>query len=102
MINVGGKELPCRLTMGAMLQFKRMTGRDVNQMDANDIEDMLMLMWCCIFCACKAEGIEFDTDFEMFTCMVTPQDVNQWNQVMGEADKEEKKARAGSNARLKE
>ena len=29
-ISVGGRELPCRLTMGAMLLFKRETGKDLN------------------------------------------------------------------------
>ena len=93
LIEVGGKEVPCRLTMGAMLQFKRETGRDVSQMDQSDLEDLLMLMWCCIACACRAEGYEYEVDFERFVCLVTPQDVAQWNQLMA-ADqevKEEKK-----------
>ena len=34
MIEVGSKAYPCCLTMGAMLLFKRNTGKDVSQMDA--------------------------------------------------------------------
>lgn len=90
MIEVGGKAYPCRLTMGAMLLFKRNTGKDVSQMDASDMEDLLMLMWCCIVCACKADGIEFDTDFELFTCRITPQDVNRWNEAFNAAESEKK------------
>lgn len=90
MIEVGGKAYPCRLTMGAMLLFKRNTGKDVSQMDIADIEDMLTLMWCCIVCACKADNTEFGMDFETFTCHVTPQDMNKWNEAMNAADKQKK------------
>ena len=37
MINVGGRELPCRLSMGAMLLFKRNLQKDVSDMDDNTI-----------------------------------------------------------------
>ena len=49
-----------------------------------------MLMWCCIVCACKADGVEFTMDFETFTCHITPQDVNRWNEVMNAAGDEKK------------
>lgn len=90
MIEVGGKVLPCRLTMGAMLLFKRNTGKDVSQMDGSDMEELLTLMWCCIACACKADGVEFDTDFETFTCMITPDDVSQWNTAISAANEKKK------------
>lgn len=89
-LNVGGKEVPCRLTMGAMLLFKNNVGKDVSQMDGSDLEEMLRFMWCCITCACKADGVEFGIDFETFTCMVTPEDVNKWNTAIS-AENEKKK-----------
>lgn len=36
-INVGGRELPCRVTMGAMVRFKRETGKDARQFKADDL-----------------------------------------------------------------
>ena len=41
-------------------------------------------------CACKADGVEFTMDFETFTCHITPQDVNRWNEVMNAAGDEKK------------
>ena len=82
MINVGGRELPCRLSMGAMLLFKRNLQKDVSDMDANNIEELLMFMWCCVVAACKADGVEFDVDFETFCCLITPDDVSAWNAAM--------------------
>lgn len=88
-IEVGGKAYPCRLTMGAMLLYKRNTNEDVSRMKGDDLEAMLMFMWCCVVCACKADGVEFDMDFETFTCMVTPQDMSQWNAALGDGKKKD-------------
>ncbi len=59
-INVGGRELPCRVTMGAMLRFKRETGRDVSGMSSDDVSDLVTFMWCCVVSACRADGVEME------------------------------------------
>ena len=87
MIKVGGKEFPCRLTMGAMLQFKRTGGKDVSQMDWKDVEELLMLMWCCVSSASRADNIEFPIDFPMFCDLVSPADIAKWNSTIAEANK---------------
>lgn len=89
-ISVGGRELPCRLTMGAMLLFKRQTGKDLNQIQGEDLEAMLTLLWCCVKSACRAEGVEFDVDFEMFCDMITPDEMALWNKAM-ETEQDKKK-----------
>lgn len=89
-ISVGGRELPCRLTMGAMLLFKRQTGKDLNQIQGEDLEAMLTLLWCCVKSACRAEGVEFDVDFEMFCDMITPDEMALWNKAM-ETEQNKKK-----------
>lgn len=92
MIEVGDKKVSCRLTMGAMLLFKRETGKSVDQLDGSaDMELLLQFMYCCVKCSCKAEGIDFDVDFETFCCTITPQDVAQWSQSVngGETKKKE-------------
>lgn len=91
-VEIGGKPLPCRLTMGAMLAFKRERGKDLAQMNGADIEDALCLMWCCISSACRADGIDFDMDFDDFCDHVTPDDLNAWNAQMAEGDEAKKKA----------
>ena len=62
-----GRELPCRMTMGAMVRFRKETGRDVSGMKAGDITDLIVLLWCCIKSACNADGETFDESFEMFS-----------------------------------
>lgn len=61
-----GRELPCRVTMGAMVRFKRESGRDVSTIQDGDIADLILLLWCCIKSACNADGDTFDVSFEVF------------------------------------
>ena len=59
-ITINGKSYPCRQTMGAMLRFKRETGKEVTDMDGGSLTDVCTFLWCCIVSACKADGITFD------------------------------------------
>ena len=61
-----GRELPCRMTMGAMVRFKKETGRDVSEITDGDIADLILLFWCCIKSACNADGEPFEESFELF------------------------------------
>lgn len=58
-IEINGNQYPCRVTMGAMLRFKRETGKDVTQMNTSDVAELVTLLWCCIVSASKADGVEF-------------------------------------------
>ncbi|PTL33368.1 hypothetical protein C7120_01740 [Prevotella sp. oral taxon 376] len=84
-VELNGKEYPCGLVMGALLRFKRETGKDVSQMKQDDLEDLLMLMWCCVKCSSQAENIDFPMDFETFCNSITPAVLNGWNERIGEA-----------------
>lgn len=90
LINVGGKELPCRITMGALLLYKRNMGKNAVLDGNSSFEDILMFMWCCIVSACKADGVAFDMDFETFCCNLEPQDVAGWNEAIAAANKQKK------------
>lgn len=65
-ISYKGRELPCRMTMGALVRFKRETGRDVSAIQNGDISDLVTLLWCSIASACHADGVSFDEPFDMF------------------------------------
>ncbi len=90
-IEVGGNAYPCRLTMGAMLLFKQNTGKDVAQLENGNLEEMLMLMWCCTKSASRADGMEMDIDFDLFCDLLGPEDMAKWNAMMSEANQEAEK-----------
>ena len=74
-ITINGKEYPCRVTMGAMLRFKQETGRDVIQLNANEVADLVTLLWCCIASASNAEGVEFGMELMDFADMLEPETI---------------------------
>lgn len=65
-IKVHGKEYPCRVLMGAMLRFKRMTGYDVSKMSFTDLSDLITFLWCCVVSSCNADKITFEMSLEEF------------------------------------
>lgn len=89
-VKINDKDYPVRFVMGAMLLYKRETGKEVSDLKQDDVEGMLCLMWCCIKCACQAERVDFAYDFETFCNSITPQDVEAWNVQMAEGNGKKK------------
>lgn len=77
-IQIRGKEYPCRVTMGAMVRFKRESGKDIREVDQTDIGLMLMFVWCCVKSACNADGVEFDVTFDTFADMLEAEDFTEF------------------------
>lgn len=105
-ITINGQAYPFRQTMGAMLRFRRETGREVTQMGADALSDMAVYLWCCVRSACQADGVAFDMDLMTFLDSLAPEDLTRWSeQAGGEAatseedaadDKAQKKSRRKS------
>ena len=76
-INIDGKDFPCRPTMGAILRFKRETGREVTEMNGS-IEDLCTYLWCCVCSAAKREGVKFDMSLMDFADKLDPDTLMQW------------------------
>lgn len=73
-LNFCGTEYPFRMTMGAMVRFKRQTGKEVGEIASGEIEGIVALVWCVLCASCHAEGIEFNVDFESFADKLTPEE----------------------------
>lgn len=106
-IQVGDRTYPFRMTLGAMLRFKRATGKDLarEELDDGDLEEVAQLLYACLASASVADKVPFNLSFEEFCDnlsaedMVTMQDllVNQEEPAgatdgPAEADGEEKKS----------
>lgn len=72
-ITINGKEYPCRVTMGAMLRFKRETGKDVSEICQSDVSDLLTLLWCCVASACAGDGVSFKMGLMDFADRIEPE-----------------------------
>ena len=86
-LELGGKQLPCRPTMGAMLRFKKETGRDAMTITNDDLEGNITFLWCCIVSACKHDGKEFDMSLMDFADAVGLDDVISWADQLNDAGK---------------
>lgn len=94
-ITVNGKAYPCRQTMGAMLRFKRETGKEVTEIKG-DVSDLCTYLWCCVASASKHDGIDFDLSLMDFADSISPEEVTAWANAINEgADDggDEKKSR---------
>lgn len=91
-VEIYGQKYPMRMTMGAMLRFKRMTGKDVEEI-GNDVTLLVTFMYCCVASACNADGKEFDMDLEKFADGMSVEDMNGFAETLTAAP-EEKKSQA--------
>lgn len=71
-IVIAGREYPCRVTMGALLRFKRATGHDVSSMDYEDMEELMVFIHSCVVSACKVDGVEFGLDVMDMADLIDP------------------------------
>lgn len=78
-IEINGKAYPCSPTMGAMLRFKRETGREITEIEPNSFTDLCTYLWCCVKSASKREGIDFDMSLMDFADNIAPDDMAAWN-----------------------
>lgn len=100
-ITVNGKTLPCGLTMGAMLQFKELTGREVSEIQQQNVSDLVAYLYCCTASACRRNGVEFTMSLLAFADALDPDALDAWVKSLTEQaqaaeaadESEEKKSR---------
>lgn len=61
-INIKGVNYPIRLTIGAMVQYKRATGEDFTRFKGDDMEQLAQIIFFATRSTCKADGIGFPYD----------------------------------------
>ena len=88
-IVVNGKTYPCRQTMGAMLRFKRETGKEASAISDDSVTDLVTYLWCCVLSACKHDGVEFTYTLEDFADSLTMEDVAKWTDAINQGHTED-------------
>lgn len=102
-VMVNGVAYPCRPTMGAMLRFKKETGKEVTEIADGSLSDLCAYLYCCVASASAADGIDFKMPLMDFADALSPEDMTAWAARMQQgsaenADEAEKKS--GSPAAL--
>ena len=94
-ITINGKAYPCRQTMGAMLRFKRETGKEVTDIKSDEFSDLVTWLWCCVVSACSHDHIAFDMALMEFADALDPEQMAAWAESIGTenaTDQDEKKS----------
>jgi hypothetical protein len=64
-VKILDKEYPVRITMGAMREFRKLSGKEVEQISGSS--DVGEFLFACALSTCRAQGTAFDLSVETFT-----------------------------------
>ena len=81
-VTINGAKYPCRPTMGAMLRFKKETGKEITEMTDKSFTDLCTYLYCCVVSACAADKVNFDMSLMEFADALNPDDMNAWSAQM--------------------
>lgn len=92
-VTINGTSYPCRPTMGAMLRFKKETGKEVTELESNSFSELCTYLYCCVASACSADKIPFGMSLIDFADALTPDDMSVWiKQMQDNAPREAEEA----------
>lgn len=77
-VTINGAVYPCRPTMGAMLRFKKETGKEVTEISNTGFSDLCTYLYCCVASACAADKVAFNMTLIEFADALTPDDMGKW------------------------
>ena len=77
-VTINGAAYPCRPTMGAMLRFKKETGKEVTEITSNSLTDLCAYLYCCVVSASAADGVDFKMSLMEFADALNPEDMTAW------------------------
>ena len=63
-VEIKGTKYPVEFSCGAAREFKKLTGREVDQ--AQGFSEMVELLYACVKSSCRARQIEFPLDVDEF------------------------------------
>ena len=69
--------------MGAMLRFKKETGKEVTEITSNSLTDLCAYdlcayLYCCVASASAADGVDFKMSLMEFADALNPEDMTAW------------------------
>lgn len=100
-VTIDGIAFPCRPTMGAMLRFKKETGKEITEIDPSSFTELCTYLWCCIVSASKKEGKDFNMDLMDFADSISPEDMQGWATSIMAAQQPEEKATTATTRQKK-
>ena len=77
-VTINGVTYPCRPTMGAMLRFKKETGKEITEITDKSFTDLCTYLYCCVASASAADKVDFSMSLLEFADALNPEDMQAW------------------------
>lgn len=75
-ITIQGITYPLCITMGAFLEFHRLTGREVTELKTEHLSDTITLLHCILKAGQKRQGYSYPYETaDDLACQLTPEDM---------------------------
>lgn len=81
-VKINGVAYPCRPTMGAMLRFKKETGKEITEITDKNFTDLCTYLYCCVASASAADKVKFSMSLMDFADALNPKDMTAWAENM--------------------
>lgn len=81
-VTINGVTYPCRPTMGAMLRFKKETGKEITEISDKSFTDLCTYLYCCVVSASAADKVDFSMSLLEFADALNPEDMQAWTAQM--------------------
>lgn len=88
-INIDGTEYKAEPTLGAMLLFKKETGKEVNEITG--LSDTIIWLWCCVKSGSEKTGHPLQMNCQEFADSCTMDVLNAWTEAQKQSGEESKK-----------
>lgn len=77
-----GEKFPVEINLGAMLLFRRETGKEATEADMGSLSDLTVLLWAGAASASEVQGIPFLFTPQQFANRLTSEALNGWAQAL--------------------
>lgn len=81
-VTINGITYPCRPTMGAMLRFKKETGKEITEITDKSFTDLCTYLYCCVASASAADKVDFSMSLLEFADALNPEEMSAWAEQM--------------------
>lgn len=88
-VDVKGVSYPAEVSLGAMLLFKKETGKEVSEIKG--LSDSIIWLWCCVKSASSSTNTPLTMGCQEFADNCTMEVLDEWAEVQNEDNKKSKK-----------
>lgn len=96
-VEVDGVSYPAEVSLGAMLLFKKETGKEISEI--NGLSDTIVWLWCCVKSASSLTSNPLEMKCDEFASRCTMETLEAWTEAQN-SEESKKRLRRGAERYL--